>query len=230
MTPDARSRPVAVAFDVVGTLFALDPLAARMRDTGLGADAVGEWFSRFLRDAMALDAAGLYVPFRQVGAATLEVMIAERHVTSGPAMVDQILGALAELPPHPDVRPAFECLKGAGIRIAALTNGGAEATKKLLARAQLDAFVERIISIDEVRHWKPRREVYLHAAQSLGVAPEALALVAAHAWDICGATRAGLVTAWVARKETVFHAAMATPTLKAADLVEAVTALAGLDA
>lgn len=30
-----RTRPAVVAFDVVGTLFSLDPLAARMRGVGL---------------------------------------------------------------------------------------------------------------------------------------------------------------------------------------------------
>jgi 2-haloacid dehalogenase len=100
----------------------------------------------------------------------------------------------------------------------------------LLDRAGLRDFVEAVVSIDEVRHWKPRREVYLHAARALGVTPGDLALVAAHAWDVCGAARAGLVTAWVSRKELLFHPAMPPATVTGASLLDAVRALTSLRA
>jgi 2-haloacid dehalogenase len=169
----ASPRPTVVAFDVVGTLFSLEPLGASMKQAGLPEGSLGEWFSRFLRDAMALDAAGVYVPFREVASATLEVIFAEKGVTSSTATVDSVLQAASELPAHPDVHPAFTQLSAAGIRVVTLTNGGAEATERLLKRAGVDAFVERVISVDEVRHWKPRREVYLHAAKVTSVPPEA---------------------------------------------------------
>jgi 2-haloacid dehalogenase len=57
-----------------------------------------------------------------------------------------------------------------------------------------------------------------------------MALVAAHAWDILGARRAGLLTAWVSRKETTFHPTMGTPTVVGPDVAEAVAALARLPA
>jgi 2-haloacid dehalogenase len=67
-------RPDVVAFDVVGTLFSLGPVAARLQETGLPEGALDEWFARFLRDAFALDTAARYAPFREVAQATLEVM------------------------------------------------------------------------------------------------------------------------------------------------------------
>jgi len=115
--------------------------------------------------------------------------------------VQQVFAGLAELPAHPDVSPAFQWLHEFGIRIVALTNGNAENTRKLLERAELIGIVERIISIDEIRRWKPTREVYLHAAKIVDVAPGQLALVAAHAWDVHGASQAGLTTGWVSRLE-----------------------------
>lgn len=138
-----------------------------------------------------------------------------------------MLDGFAELVPHPDAGAAFRRLNEADIRIIALTNGSADMTEQLLQRAGLETFVERIISINEVRHWKPRREVYLHAAKCLGVEPVRLALASAHAWDIHGAGRAGLTTAFVARGQP-FPDTMMAPHLVADTLAEAVEALVKL--
>jgi 2-haloacid dehalogenase len=226
MTP--ASRPVAVAFDVVETLFSLEPLGIRLAAVGLPESALGEWFARFLRDAFALEAAGIYRPFRDVAAGTLEVMLTEHRRPATVEVIDSVLQGFLELPPHPDVRPAFEQLREAGVRVATLTNGSAQVTARLLQRAGLDPFVERTISIDEVRHWKPSAQVYRHAAAVLGVQPAQLALVAAHAWDVLGAGRAGLVTGWVTRGEGAFHPAMRPPTVVGRTLPEVVGRLLSL--
>lgn len=223
MADERRTRPAVVAFDVVGTLFPLDPLVPRLREAGLPDRALDEWFARFLRDAVALDTVGTYVPFRDVAGATLEVMLAEHGQDSARAAA--VLEGFAELSPYPDARGAFELLRSAGVRTMALTNGSAATTQRLLDRAGLGDFVERIVSIDEVRHWKPHREVYLHAARVAGVVPSACALVAAHAWDVLGAARAGLTTGWVYRKEKRFHPAMGRPTVQNETLADVVAGL-----
>lgn len=59
----------------------------------------------------------------------------------------------------------------------------------------------------------------------MGLAPQQIALVAAHAWDIVGASRAGLLTGWVSRKEKTFHRAMGTPTVSGDELTDVVASL-----
>ena len=54
------------------------------------------------------------------------------------------------------------------------------------------SLVERVILVAEIRQWKPRWGLYLHAAEVLDVPPDRLALVTTHAWDVHGAKRAGL--------------------------------------
>jgi 2-haloacid dehalogenase len=224
----APRRPTVIAFDVVETLFSLEPLRDRLKEAGLPDAALGEWFARFLRDAFALDAAGVYKPFREVASGALAVMLAEHSRPATPAVLDGVLKTFSELPPHPDVPPAFEQLRNARIRLVTLTNGSAEVTRRLLERAGLDRFVERTISIDEVRHWKPRREVYRHAAKVVNVPARRMALVAAHAWDVLGAGRAGLLTGWVSRRETTFQPAMPPPTVVGASLTEVAAHLLAL--
>ena len=68
-------RPAVIAFDVIETLFDLKPLAARLRQAGLPAEALVEWFARVLRDATALSLTGVYKPFPEVARGTLAVVL-----------------------------------------------------------------------------------------------------------------------------------------------------------
>ena len=71
--------------------------------------------------------------------------------------------------------------------------------------------------------------VYLYAAEVMGVAPGAMALVAAHDWDCHGAKRAGLITGWVSRKSGSFGAPFAPPDVTGEDLTEVAAKLLDLE-
>jgi 2-haloacid dehalogenase len=221
-------RPAIVVFDVVGTLLSLAPLDVALREAGFPDTSRAEWFARFLHSAVALDVAGVFAPFREVASATLEVMAAERGLASSRASAERIIQRVSDLPAHSDALPAFQTLKDAGIRIAALTNGSARTTQHLLEQAGLAGYLEAVISIEEVGHWKPHVEVYRHAAGVAGVPPVRMCLVAAHSWDILGANQAGLLTAWVAREEKRFHPAMGAPDVTGETLMDVACTLVSL--
>jgi 2-haloacid dehalogenase len=218
-------RIEAVLFDVIETLFPLDPVRRKLIDISLPDAALEIWFARFLRDAFALAAAGIYRGFRDVASGALEVMFASKGLSPSRQIVDDVLGAFATLDPHPEAARAFQKLSEAGVVVGTLTNGSAENTRKLLERASLMTHVKHVIGIDDVQHWKPRREVYVHGAKTVGAEPSRTALVAAHAWDVQGARAAGLVGAWVSRLETKFQPAMGQPDVSGSDLVSVVDAL-----
>src|SRR5438128_5014934 len=156
----------AVAFDVIETLFDIQPLQKKLKGAGLPNGSLKVWFARVLRDAFALEIAGEYKPFAEIGSATLAALLREHQVEPERSTVEEIIRSFADLPAHSDVEGVFAKFRDANVRIAALTNGSAETTKKMFSNAKLK-FVERYISIDEVKHWKPAREVYLHAAKML---------------------------------------------------------------
>lgn len=54
----SRVRPEVVVFDVVETLASLDAVAARLRELQQPEELLAQWFTRLLRDGMALTAAG----------------------------------------------------------------------------------------------------------------------------------------------------------------------------
>lgn len=220
-------RIAAVAFDVLGTLFSLEELRSPLADAGLPSTALETWFAQTLRDAFALEVTGVFKPFREIASGTLKGLLATHDLPIDENKVERVLECMARLAPQPDAEAAFTQLSDADIPILALTNGSAESTRKLLQQAQLESMVERVIVIGEVRHWKPHRAVYLHAAEAQGVDPKRMVLASAHPWDIHGAAHAGLSTAFVARGRP-FPSAMLQPDFQADTLAGVATVLASI--
>lgn len=219
------TRPAAVAFDVVETLMSLHPLTERFTAVGLPARAVREWFPRLLLYGVGLSVAGDYVPFPEAAAEALRAVSGYRL---DDAHVEYVLAGFAELPAHPDVAPAMATLADGGVRMICLTNGTADTTESFQRRAGLAGYVERVVATAEVSSWKPPALVYRHAAEVLGLPPERVALVAAHAWDCHGADRAGLTTGWVSRLETSYGRLFAPPDVTGADLTDVAQGLLNL--
>lgn len=216
-----RARPVVVAFDVVETLFSLEPVRVRIQAAGGGPEALELFFARMVHSGSALAAAGGFHRFPELADAALSATLPRADADAR----REVLAGFRELPAYPDAAPAMERLAAAGVRITALTNGGVDATTHLLTLNRLDGYVERVVSVDEVRRWKPAADVYRHAAKVTQVAPGDLALVAVHAWDVHGARRAGLVTGWAARLEGRFSPVFDRADVEGADLVEVVDGL-----
>jgi 2-haloacid dehalogenase len=217
-------RPAVVAFDVIETLASLEPLRARLTQTGQPPGLLEAWYTRTLRDGMALSATGDYTGFTEVADAALRGLT---HYTISDDQVAYVMAGFDELPAFPDALPSVTQLAEAGLRVACLTNGSASFTSSFVERAGLR--VDRIISVGEVYRWKPASVVYLYAAEVLGVSPDRLALVAAHDWDCHGAKRAGLTTGWVSRKAGGFGAPFAPPDVRGEDLTEVAAKLLALE-
>jgi 2-haloacid dehalogenase len=218
-------RPAVVAFDVIETLMSLEPLRERLTDIGQPPTLLEAWYTRTLRDGMALSATGDYVPFADVADAALRGLT---HYTISDEQVASVMAGWEELPAFPDALPAVSRLTEAGVRVACLTNGSSYLASSFVNRAGLG--VDRVISVEEVYRWKPAGVVYLYAAEVLGVPPDQMALVAAHDWDCHGAKRAGLTTGWVSRKSGGFGAPFTPPDVVGEDLTEVAAKLLALEA
>ncbi|MDP8978509.1 MAG: haloacid dehalogenase type II [Actinomycetota bacterium] len=221
-------RPTAVAFDVNETLFSLERMGERLADAGLADGALQIWFTRVLRDGLALAATGDYHPFRALAAGHLAHLLDAEGLDADVHRVDAVLSHFAELDAQPDAEPALRRLREEGLPVVTLTNGHAETVGAMLEHARLDGLVDARLSVDEVGLWKPRPEPYHMAARHLGVEPRRLALVSVHSWDIHGANRAGLVTGYANRMEGSFLPGFEEPDVSGAELVEVVDGLLAL--
>ena len=220
-------RPAVVAFDVIETLMSLEPLRARLTDIGQPPGLLEAWYTRTLRDGMALSATGDYVPFTEVAEAALRGLT---HYTVSDEQVAAVMAGFGELPAFPDALPAITSLSEAGLRVACLTNGSAYLGSSFVNRSGLGSLVDRVISVGEVYRWKPAGVVYRYATEVMDTTPDRMALVAAHDWDCHGAKRAGLTTGWVSRKSGGFGAPFAQPDVVGEDLTEVAAKLLALEA
>src|SRR5919202_366620 len=191
--------PLVIVFDVNETLLdlrAMDPAFER----AFGDRSVRQqWFQQLLSSAMVSIITDAYSDFGTLGRAALQMTAERRGMQLSEDEQQRILGTIRELPPHPEVRPALERLRAAGLRLATLTNSTLPVAEAQMQHAGLRDLFDQVLSADTAKRLKPHRAAYEMAAQQLGVPIGEVRLVAAHAWDVVGALRAGCPAAFVAR-------------------------------
>lgn len=223
MTTGAAAHPVdgiaVIVFDVNETLSDMSPIAGRFTDLGAPAHLAPLWFACVLRDGFALAAAGTMERFAVLGAAALRTLLADvpidRDVDSA---VAHVLEGFAGLPVHPDVPGGARALASAGRRLVTFSNGSAEVAEGLLARAGVRDRFAACLSVEDAGAWKPAAAAYAYAAGACRVAPSRALMVAVHPWDIDGAARAGMRTAWIDRGTGAYPGHLRPPDLVASGL------------
>jgi 2-haloacid dehalogenase len=71
--------------------------------------------------------------------------------------------------------------------------------RELVAASGLAALIPDVLSVDEVRIYKPAPQVYRLAVDRLGVPAHAIGFVSSNCWDVAGASAFGFRTFWVNR-------------------------------
>lgn len=216
--PTAVPAPLVLLFDVNETLLDLAPLKQKVGDILLDPHAASLWFTTMLQYSLVMTVSEQYVPFGDIGAATLQMLARNYDMVLDPDDAKAALALMRTLPPHPDVKQALERLKHKGFRLATLTNSPQAGVKAQMDHAGLAGLFERQLSVESVGRFKPHRSVYLWAAQEMGVAPRECMLVAAHGWDIAGAQWAGMQTAFIAREGQQKFPLASDPDVDVADL------------
>ena len=205
-------------FDVNETLLdlaALDPLFER----AFGDAAVRRlWFSQMLQSAFVATITDAYTAFGEAAAAALQMTEERQGVEISDEDRQEILHGLRTLPPHPEVPESLDRLRDAGFRLATLTNSTQEVAEAQIQNSGLADRFEQTLSADTAKRLKPAPAPYRMAAGSLGVAEREMRLVAAHAWDVAGALRAGCAAAFVARQP--FDPLVERPDVFGVDLAE----------
>lgn len=206
--------PKVLVFDVNETLTDMSVLAGPLAEAGLPGESLPLWLAGVLRDGIALTLAGGRSDFATVARdALLTHLATQRPGEPDPgAAAERVLRALPELPVHPDVPDGVRALHAAGHRLITLTNGSAHTTGAVLERAGLaDCFEAHLDVQGADGRWKPAPSAYAHAVRVADVPVGAVTLVAVHPWDIDGAARAGLRTAWVRRTPVPYPSALRSP-------------------
>ncbi len=192
--------PSVIVFDVNETLSDLKPMSQRFAGVGLPAQLAQTWFAQVLRDGFALAAAGGSATFSTIAEGVLRGLFPQHAPNRDPdEAVQYVLDGFSSLQVHPDVPDGVRALARDGLRLVTLTNGATSVADALLTTAGVREQFTTLLSVEAAGRWKPAPESYEYAALECAVPPAEMLLVAVHPWDIDGAARAGLQTAWIDR-------------------------------
>jgi 2-haloacid dehalogenase len=192
-------KPDVLAFDFNETLIDFGALRPVFTELFQDASALSEWFSLLIHYSMVVTLTDSYVDFSHLGRAVFSMLAESKRLRISDEDRARVFQAILSLPAHPEVPAALARLREAGFRMVVLTNSPHSSVDVQIRHAAIDRYFDEVISVDTLRRFKPDLEVYRYAARHLAVDPSRVMLVAAHAWDVYGAMRAGCRAAFVAR-------------------------------
>lgn len=182
----------ALLFDVNGTLTDTSPVGGVWGRPELGDPILQQAVSTAMVETLLDRPTRAFADHLQ---AALEVVVADAKLDE--SLIERAGGVATALPARPGAREALGILRDAGLRLAALTNSGAEAGRRTLEACGLAPNLDLVLGVDAVGRFKPHPDVYTYAVSKLERDRAEVALVATHPWDLAGAARCGLRTAWV---------------------------------
>ncbi|MEU4363468.1 haloacid dehalogenase type II [Promicromonospora sp. NPDC023987] len=217
------TSPTLIIFDVNETLSDMSTLAQRFGAVGAPSHLATLWFATVLRDGFALTAAGANEDFATLAEQNLRQLLAGELLDRGiDDAVAEVMSGFGGLDVHPDVPDGLRALHRAGKRLVTLSNGATAVADGLLSRAGVRDLFEQLLSVQDADRWKPASEAYAYGLAACGVDAGEAMLAAVHPWDIDGARRCGLRTAWINRSGRPYPTSFTPPEVT----VDSVTALA----
>jgi 2-haloacid dehalogenase len=191
----------AFAFDAYGTLFDVFSVTSLCEALfpGNGHALAQLWRAKQLQYSLLRSLMGEFKDFWQLtgdglvyAAKSLKLDLTDSHRHA-------LMDAYLRLAPFPDVRPGLEALKSHGLQLAILSNGAPAMLQAAVTGAGLAQWLDQIISVNDVRVFKPSPRVYQLIGQKLKVPADQIGFVSSNSWDVNGAGAAGLYTFWIQR-------------------------------
>ena len=130
------------------------------------------------------------------------------------------------LPAFNDVKESLIKLKTSNCRMFAFSNGFGEDVKNLLKNACIEKYFEGVISVDDIKTFKPNPDVYAHFLSTTGSTAAESWLISGNPFDVIGAGSVGINSAWIRRSpKQVFDPWEIKPTVTIACLTDLYDAL-----
>lgn len=192
-------KPI-LAFDVYGTL--VDPMGMASLlapDAGTAAESVSaQWREKQLEFSFRKGLMRMYEDFGACTRQALRYAMASHGFALSQEREDELMAAYLSLPAFEDALPALKSLEGDYLMYA-FSNGTYPALEKVLGHNDLLAMFDGLVSVDDIKSFKPDPAVYAYARRATGAIDQPLCLVSSNAWDVIGARAAGLMAIWVQR-------------------------------
>jgi len=220
-------RIKALVFDAYGTLFDVHSVISTCNQNfpDQGAALSQRWRAKQLEYTWLRSLMGRYEDFWQVTESALVFACKSLNLSCPPGTRAQLMEAYLRLDLYTEVRKALKALSN--YPLAILSNGSPRMLHAVVKSAGLEGVFSHVISVDEVKIYKPSPRVYQLASQKMSVSETSIGFVSSNSWDVIGAKAFGFWTCWVNRSAAPGDELGVTPdvTVKTlADLVDVLKA------
>ena len=190
-----------LAFDVYGTLVDVHGIRDVV-EPFLGAKSSSllvRWREKTVEYAFRRGLMENYVEFGECSRQALEYADAELKAGLSEEIKQRLLDAQLRLPAFSDALTAIPLLSRSKNFCVAFSNGTNTAVQRILTSANLAGYFSEIVSVDDVRTFKPSPAVYAYLTQRVATDARSVWLISSNGWDVIGAKSAGLRAVWVRR-------------------------------
>ena len=190
----------ACVFDAYGTLFDVNS-AARTAQNSLGErwQPLAElWRAKQLQYTWLRGLTGHHRDFWQVTGDALDFAMSTMHVEDS-ALRSRLMNLYLALSAYPEVPDVLTRLKTAGMKVAILSNGTPAMLAAAAANAGIANLLDAVLSVEEVKVYKPHPSVYRLAYERLKVPTGQVCFVSSNGWDAYSAKAFGFRALWCNR-------------------------------
>lgn len=164
-----------------------------------------------------------HTPYRQIGHRAVSHVMDRAGITYTQDEVAFLVSQIETLKPFPDVIEALGRLRGAGYKLAILSNGDRDMLEA--AKPHIGFQFDETISVQDAGYFKPHWKTYAKAEETLGEERTSILFVANHAFDCVGAKAFGMRTAFIDRRKRPFGQEPHQPDIIVANFKELADAL-----
>jgi 2-haloacid dehalogenase len=207
---------ITLAFDVYGTLINTHGLLTQLEElVDDKAQAFSNtWREKQLEYSFRRGLMKSYLPFSECTRSALEYACKLHQLDMSAEQKLQLLSLYAELPAFQDTLHGLATLNKDQFRPYAFSNGTEAAVRKLLQTSGTEQYLLGIVSVDDLKSFKPDPAVYDYFLQRSSSVKEQSWLISSNPFDVIGALNFGMKAAWVKRSESaLFDDWEVTPTL-----------------
>jgi 2-haloacid dehalogenase len=189
----------AFLFDAYGTLFNVHSVVARA-GTGIAGDLEGlsqVWRQKQLEYTWLRSLMDRYEDFWQITEAALRSALEQLQIEASESQVRRLLEGYLGPEVFPDARIALDALHA--FPRAILSNGSPAMLEAAVRNNGMESYFSRVISVDQVKTYKPCPRVYQLGVETFQVSAEEILFVSSNAWDAAGAKAFGYSVCWCNR-------------------------------
>jgi 2-haloacid dehalogenase len=190
----------AYVYDAYGTLFNVHSVSVKAESefNGYGKTISELWRKKQVEYFMLHQLTGNYKPFSEVTRNALLYTLKNLSLQNNEDALNSLMQSYLELEVYEEVHATLENLQNQNKKQIIFSNGTYEMLNPLIEKRELNPLLN-VLSVDDVKQYKPAPAAYKYALETLGVEPHEVLFMSSNFWDITGASSFGFKTAWINR-------------------------------